>query len=107
VLILPPRRVAQSATALRQIREATVWHAERCRARSTRSVIGSSLLSLVPAFAVLIGFICLGEVPIACELLGGVVMIAGVALVVSLGDRILAGVRRAGVAPLAHARPAR
>jgi drug/metabolite transporter (DMT)-like permease len=43
----------------------------------------------VPAFAVLIGFVWLGEVPLVGELLGGVVVIAGVVLV-SLGDRILA-----------------
>jgi drug/metabolite transporter (DMT)-like permease len=65
----------------------------------------TSLLCLVPAFAVLIGFVWLGEVPLVGELLGGVVVIAGVVLV-SLGDRILARLRRAGVAPLAHARPA-
>jgi drug/metabolite transporter (DMT)-like permease len=49
----------------------------------------TSLLYLVPAFAVLIGFVWLGEVPLAGELLGGGVVIAGVVLV-SLGDRILA-----------------
>ena len=65
----------------------------------------TSLLYLVPAFAVLIGFVWLGEVPLVGELLGGVVVITGV-VVVSLGDRILAWVRRAGVAPLANARPA-
>jgi drug/metabolite transporter (DMT)-like permease len=50
----------------------------------------TSLLYLVPAFAVLIGFVWLGEVPLVGELLGGVVVIAGVMLV-SRGDRILAG----------------
>jgi EamA-like transporter family len=65
----------------------------------------TSLLYLVPAFAVLIGFVWLGEVPLVGELLGGVVVIAGVVLV-SLGDRILARVRRADVASLVHARPA-
>jgi drug/metabolite transporter (DMT)-like permease len=65
----------------------------------------TSLLYLVPAFAVLIGFVWLGEVPLVGELLGGAVVIAGVVLV-SLGDRILARVRAAGAAPLAHARPA-
>jgi hypothetical protein len=65
----------------------------------------TSLLYLVPAFAVLIGFIWLGEVPLVSELLGGVVVIAGVVLV-SLGDRILARLRQRGVVPLAHARPA-
>ena len=69
-------------------------------------VTSTSLLYLVPAFAVVIGFIWLGEVPLVGELLGGAVVIAGVVLV-SLGDRILARVRRAGVAPFAHARPAR
>jgi drug/metabolite transporter (DMT)-like permease len=58
----------------------------------------TSLLYLVPAFAVLIGFVWLGEVPLVGELLGGVVVIAGVVLV-SLGDRILARVRPA---PSAH-----
>jgi drug/metabolite transporter (DMT)-like permease len=38
----------------------------------------TSLLYLVPAFVVLIGFVWLGEVPLVGELLGGVVVIAGV-----------------------------
>ena len=68
-------------------------------------VTSTSLLYLVPAFAVLIGFVGLGEVPLVGELVGGIVVIAGVVLV-GLGDRILARVRRAAVAPLVHARPA-
>jgi len=68
-------------------------------------VTSTSLLYLVPAVAVLIGFVWLGEVPLVGELLGGVVVIAGV-LFLSLGDRILACVRRAGVGALADARPA-
>jgi drug/metabolite transporter (DMT)-like permease len=65
----------------------------------------TALLYLVPAFAVLIGFIWLGEVPLVGELLGGVVVIAGVVLV-SLGDRVLLRVRRPRIAPQGHARPA-
>jgi drug/metabolite transporter (DMT)-like permease len=65
----------------------------------------TSLLYLVPAFAVLIGFIWLGELPLFGELLGGLVVIAGVVLV-GLGDRIQVRVRRPRVAPVAHARPA-
>ena len=68
-------------------------------------VTSTSLLYLVPAFAVAIGFVWLGEVPLVGELLGGGVVIAGVVLV-GLGDRILARLRRAGGAPLANARPA-
>jgi drug/metabolite transporter (DMT)-like permease len=45
----------------------------------------TSLLYLVPAFAVLIGFIWLGEVPLVGDLVG-VVVIGGVVLV-GLGDR--------------------
>ena len=66
----------------------------------------TSLLYLVPAFAVLIAFIWLGEMPLAGELLGGVVVIAGVVLV-SLGDRIRAAGRQVAVVRLARARPAR
>jgi drug/metabolite transporter (DMT)-like permease len=47
----------------------------------------TSLLYLVPAVAVLIAFVWLGEVPRAGELLGGVVVIAGVVLV-GQGDRL-------------------
>ncbi len=43
-------------------------------------------LYLAPAFAVLIGFILLAEVPLVGEMLGGLVVIAAVVLV-SLGDR--------------------
>jgi len=48
----------------------------------------TALLYLVPPVAVLIAFVWLGEVPVFAEVLGGVVVIAGVAAV-SLGDRIL------------------
>jgi drug/metabolite transporter (DMT)-like permease len=47
----------------------------------------TSLLYLVPAVSVLIAFVWLGEVPHASELLGGLVVIAGVVLV-GQGDRI-------------------
>jgi drug/metabolite transporter (DMT)-like permease len=53
----------------------------------------TSLLYLVPAVAVLIAFVWLGEVPHASELLGGVVVIAGVVLV-GQGDRLQAQLRR-------------
>jgi uncharacterized membrane protein len=49
----------------------------------------TSLLYLVPAVAVLIGFVWLGEAPRVSELLGGLVVIAGVVLI-SQGDRIMA-----------------
>lgn len=51
-------------------------------------VTSTSLLYLVPPFAVLIAFGWLGEVPYPRELLGGMVVIAGVILV-SQGDRLL------------------
>ena len=47
----------------------------------------TSLLYLVPAIAVLIAFIWLGEAPRLTELLGGLVVLAGVVLV-GQGDRI-------------------
>jgi drug/metabolite transporter (DMT)-like permease len=59
----------------------------------------TSLLYLVPAFAVLIAFAWLGESPRATELLGGAVVIAGVVLV-GRGGRIRRrriGTRRSGL----------
>ncbi len=53
----------------------------------------TSLLYLVPAAAIVIAYVWLGEKPILAELLGGVVVIAGVAGV-SLGDRLLLRIRR-------------
>jgi len=47
----------------------------------------TSLLYFVPAVAVLIAFVWLGEVPQAGELLGGLVVIAGVVLI-GQGDRL-------------------
>jgi drug/metabolite transporter (DMT)-like permease len=47
----------------------------------------TSLLYLVPAVAVVIAYVWLGEVPHAGELLGGLVVIAGVVLVTQ-GDRL-------------------
>jgi len=47
----------------------------------------TSLLYLVPAVAVLIAFVWLGELPYPSELLGGLVVLAGV-VVISQGDRI-------------------
>ena len=49
----------------------------------------TSLLYLVPAIAVLIAFVWLGEVPHASELAGGLVIVAGVVLV-GQGDRLRA-----------------
>jgi drug/metabolite transporter (DMT)-like permease len=59
----------------------------------------TSLLYLVPAVAVLIAFVWLGEIPTAGELLGGLVVIAGVVLVAQ-GDRLRAHLLAR------HARPA-
>ncbi|MGW0832078.1 DMT family transporter [Streptomyces prunicolor] len=53
----------------------------------------TSLLYLVPAFAILIAYVWLGETPNPAELLGGIVVIAGVGSV-TLGDRLLARIRR-------------
>jgi drug/metabolite transporter (DMT)-like permease len=59
----------------------------------------TSLLYLVPAVAVVIAYVWLGEVPHAGELLGGLVVIAGVVLVTQ-GDRLREHLRGR------HARPA-
>jgi len=59
----------------------------------------TSLLYLVPAVAVLIAFVWLGEVPRATELLGGLVVIAGVMLI-GHGDRMRE--RLATLAPTAQ-----
>jgi len=56
-------------------------------------VTSTSLLYLVPAVAVLISFLWLGEIPLLRELLGGAVIVLGVAGI-SQGDRIVARVRR-------------
>ena len=55
----------------------------------------TSLLYLVPAAAIVIAFVWLGEKPVLAELFGGLVVIAGVATV-SLADRVLARMRRPG-----------
>ena len=48
----------------------------------------TSLLYLVPPFAVLIAWVWLGEVPLSIELVGGLVVIVGV-VVVTQGNRLL------------------
>lgn len=58
-------------------------------------VVSTSLLYLVPAIAVLISFLWLGEVPLASELLGGAVVVVGVAAI-SQGDRVAARFRATG-----------
>jgi drug/metabolite transporter (DMT)-like permease len=50
----------------------------------------TSLMYLVPAFAVLIAFVWLGEVPYASEVVGGLVVIAGVVVVAQQGGRRVA-----------------
>ncbi len=50
-------------------------------------ITSTSLLYLVPAFAVLIAYLWLGEVPVAGELLGGTVVLIGV-VTVGLGDTV-------------------
>lgn len=53
----------------------------------------TSLLYLVPPMAVLIAWLWLGEIPVAAELFGGVVVIAGV-VIISQGGKISAAVMR-------------
>jgi drug/metabolite transporter (DMT)-like permease len=55
-------------------------------------VTSTSLLYLVPAVAVAISFLWLGEIPLPVELAGGVVVILGVAAI-SQGDRVLRRLR--------------
>ena len=58
----------------------------------------TSLLYLVPPVAVLIAWVWLGEIPVAAELSGGFVVIAGV-VVISQGRNIAASITRALTAP--------
>ena len=53
----------------------------------------TSLLYLVPAVALLIAFVWLGEVPLPTELLGGAVVVIGV-LGLTQGDRLVQQRRR-------------
>lgn len=55
--------------------------------------VSTSLLYLVPPVAVLIAWLWLGELPVPVEILGGLVVIAGV-VVISQGGRILTRLRR-------------
>lgn len=61
-------------------------------------VTSTSLLYLVPAVAVVISFIWLGEIPLAVELVGGVVVIFGVAAI-SQGDRLINRLRNVRTKP--------
>jgi drug/metabolite transporter (DMT)-like permease len=56
--------------------------------------VSTSLLYLVPPIAVLIAWVWLGELPVPAELLGGLVVIAGV-VTISQGPRLLARSRAA------------
>jgi drug/metabolite transporter (DMT)-like permease len=56
----------------------------------------TSLLYLVPAAAIVIAYVWLGERPILAELVGGLVVIAGVGTV-TLGDRVVSWRRRPDV----------
>ena len=58
----------------------------------------TSLLYLVPPVAVLIAWVWLGEIPVAAELSGGFVVIAGV-VVISQGGNIVAHITRLLTAP--------
>ena len=58
----------------------------------------TSLLYLVPPIAVLIAWLWLGEVPVAAELAGGLVVIAGV-VIISQGGKIAAQIIRTFAAP--------
>ncbi|WP_248283305.1 DMT family transporter [Cryobacterium arcticum] len=58
----------------------------------------TSLLYFVPPVAVFIAWVWLGELPIAAELLGGVIVIAGV-VVISQGDRLRQALRRSSLMP--------
>jgi drug/metabolite transporter (DMT)-like permease len=61
-------------------------------------VTSTSLLYLVPAVAVLISFLWLGEVPLPAELIGGAVIVLGV-IAISQGDRLLGRLRPTPTAP--------
>ena len=55
--------------------------------------LSTSLLYLVPPVAVLISWVWLGEIPLPAELLGGAIVIVGVAII-SQGPRLLIRLRR-------------
>ncbi|MCU1472023.1 DMT family transporter [Amnibacterium sp.] len=61
-------------------------------------VTSTSLLYLVPAVAVLISFLWLGEVPLPGELIGGAVIVLGV-IAISQGDRLLSRLRPTPTTP--------
>ncbi len=56
-------------------------------------ITSTSLLYLVPALAVLISFVWLGELPLPMELVGGAVVVVGVAGI-SQGDRVIRRLRK-------------
>lgn len=61
-------------------------------------VTSTSLLYLVPAVAVLISFLWLGELPLPAELIGGAVIVVGV-VAISQGDRLLGRLRPSHTVP--------
>jgi drug/metabolite transporter (DMT)-like permease len=62
-------------------------------------IASTSLLYLVPAVAVLISFVWLGEIPLPSELIGGAIVIVGVAAI-SQGDRLIRRLRKGDQAQL-------
>ena len=65
-------------------------------------VTATSLLYLVPAVAVVISFVWLGEIPLPVELAGGLVVVLGVAAI-SQGDRLIGHIRKSSTKPAAAA----